>query len=116
MLAHDLAPGLRVLMYHAVSSPNDHNVRDRYNMSYPKFERQMRYLAEQYADCLVPFDHPTTDGDSLRIALTFDDGYRDSLTFAAPLLAELGIPFTVFVRHGRGSGAQCRLSKSGRTA
>ncbi|TPW20504.1 MAG: polysaccharide deacetylase, partial [Elusimicrobia bacterium] len=32
-----------------------------------------------------------------RLAVTFDDGYRDTLTTAAPLLAARGFPFTVFV-------------------
>jgi peptidoglycan/xylan/chitin deacetylase (PgdA/CDA1 family) len=32
--------------------------------------------------------------------LTFDDGYRDNLEFAYPILKELGAPFTVFVTSG----------------
>ncbi len=32
-----------------------------------------------------------------RFAVTFDDGYRDTLEVAAPVLARLGIPATVFV-------------------
>jgi peptidoglycan/xylan/chitin deacetylase (PgdA/CDA1 family) len=32
--------------------------------------------------------------------ITLDDGYEDSLTVAAPILAELGIPATVFVTTG----------------
>ena len=35
------------------------------------------------------------------MALTFDDGYRDALTTAAPLLAEAGLPATFFVNTDR---------------
>jgi peptidoglycan/xylan/chitin deacetylase (PgdA/CDA1 family)/GT2 family glycosyltransferase len=35
------------------------------------------------------------------VAVTFDDGYLDTLTEAAPLLRELGIPATVFVTSDR---------------
>ncbi len=31
------------------------------------------------------------------LALTFDDGYRDNLTVAYPILKRLGIPFTIYV-------------------
>jgi peptidoglycan/xylan/chitin deacetylase (PgdA/CDA1 family) len=33
----------------------------------------------------------------MQLAITFDDGYLDNLTVAAPLLVMRGLPFTVFV-------------------
>ena len=92
--------GLRILMYHAIGAPDEGAASGRYNITFPRFESQMRRLAQYYADRLVPFDYRMANGDALKIALTFDDGYRDSLTLGAPLLAQLGIPYTVFVATG----------------
>lgn len=93
-------PGLRILMYHAIGTPIEGDVRGFYNMAFERFEKHMRYLAQHHSGHLVPLDHTAFKGDSLGIALTFDDGYQDNLSVAAPLLVELGIPFTVFVCTG----------------
>ena len=67
-------------------------------------ERQLAFLARR---CTVV---PLADGlraldqdDPLpprAVALTFDDGYRDQLELAAPMLARLGLPATFFVVPG----------------
>jgi peptidoglycan/xylan/chitin deacetylase (PgdA/CDA1 family) len=60
----------------------------------------MRHLAHEYAGQFVPLDIGALKRVSTGIMVTFDDGYRDNLSIAAPLLVEFGIPFTVFVCTG----------------
>lgn len=93
-------PGLRILTYHAVGTPIEGDVRFLYNMAPRRFEAHMRYLAKHLAGQLVPLAPLEPRDDKLRIAVTFDDGYGDNLAVAAPLMVELGIPFTVFVCTG----------------
>ena len=103
-LGVDSQLGLRILMYHSIGTPIEEDIRCLYSMSSAQFKKHIYYLAEHYKDYLVPLDLSTLTCDSLRIALTFDDGYQDNLSVAAPLLVELGIPFTVFVCTGAVAG------------
>lgn len=97
-------PGLRVLLYHAVGAdmPND-----RYGMSVtPRaFADQMRWLREESGYGIMSLDagaaalaRGTLAGTA--VAVTFDDGFLDVLTEAAPVMAKYHIPFTVFVVGG----------------
>ncbi len=93
-------PGLRVLVYHALGTPADGDALGIYSIVPARFESHMRYLATHHRESLVPLGAAALTGDRLRVALTFDDGYRDNWIVAAPLLQELDIPFTVFVCTG----------------
>ncbi len=85
---------LRVLMYHAIGSPVPEDVQGRYNLSPLSFERQMTSLAQSGLPVV------SIPGAAHGVAITFDDGYRDNLTHALPVLERLGLPFTVFVVAG----------------
>lgn len=94
-------PGLRILMYHAVGTPIEGDVRGLYTMTTSRFATHVRHLIEGYSGRLVPLEQAAlTRVESLRVAVTFDDGYRDNLSVAAPLLVEACVPFTVFVTTG----------------
>ena len=65
------------------------------------FERQIRLLLSrgyrpltQAAQAQELVSGRVSDGPSL--AVSFDDGYLDTLTVAAPILKSLGVPFTVY--------------------
>lgn len=103
-------PGSRVLMYHSVGGEVPGNP---YGISMPVklFRAQMARLAARGGWRFSGFEKPSQARRDL--ALTFDDGFKDNLTAAAPVLQELGLPMTVFVTagHVRTPGA-LYLSKS----
>lgn len=88
-------PSLRVLTYHSVGQ-RDHEM----NVTPESFAEQMEWLADH---CTVVSPREAATGRP-GVAVTFDDGYVDNLTHAAPVLARLGIPAAVFVVTGRMGG------------
>jgi peptidoglycan/xylan/chitin deacetylase (PgdA/CDA1 family) len=89
-----------VLNYHRVNDDND-----PFFPSLPTavFERHMAYLARSYRVLTVEelverLQHGRVPRNAL--AITFDDGYRDNLTHAGPILARHGLPATVFLTTG----------------
>lgn len=91
-------PGCRVLMYHAVGSDVPDDSQGRYSIEPDRFRDHMRCLAASFGKAVVGLDDGLVAGAG--VVVTFDDGYRDTLTVAAPILVELGFPFTVFVTPG----------------
>lgn len=91
-----LKPGLRILCYHAVGTLLP---EDPYGLSIapPLFQAQMELLAEGRFGSVVALGQARLEEPKPQVCLTFDDGYRDALTRVAPLLARLGLPFTVCV-------------------
>lgn len=93
-------PGLRILLYHSIG---DTDPRDAYGSAVPawSFAEQVRWLREESGLDVVSLaegvERLGAGAPGTAIAVTFDDGYRDTLTVAAPILARHRIPFTVFV-------------------
>jgi peptidoglycan/xylan/chitin deacetylase (PgdA/CDA1 family) len=57
----------------------------------------MAALSQYSYATTVAFPNGLAQRDSLVIAVTFDDGYKDNLYNAAPVLLKYNIPFTVFI-------------------
>ncbi|TGN41398.1 polysaccharide deacetylase family protein [Marinobacter confluentis] len=89
---------LVALQYHHVSDSTPSST----STGVALFEDQLDLIEELGLD-VVPLQSGTTDaldgklGDKQQIAITFDDAYESVYTTAAPMLAEKGYPFTVFV-------------------
>ncbi len=85
-----------VLYYHRVNvSEMDYNLLC---VSPIRFRQQMLYLKNNYQ--IVRFEDDWNSLDTDAVAVTFDDGYLDNLTYAVPVLEELEVPATVFVSTG----------------
>jgi len=94
-----------ILLYHRI----DRSARDRWRLcvSAENFEEQLDRLAGRFRPVSL-----RELADSVRagrvphrsIAVTFDDGYRDNLTRALPLLKDRGTPATFFLS-GDGAAA-----------
>jgi peptidoglycan/xylan/chitin deacetylase (PgdA/CDA1 family) len=67
----------------------------------PLFERLMAHVADHYHPVALSNVVAWLDGSGTlpnrAVAVTFDDGYRNVLTEAGPILKRLGIPATLFV-------------------
>lgn len=97
--------GAIILMYHSVPGPEARPWIDPRNATVPEvFERQMRLLAERRkVVSLTELVDALEQGRNLAtgsVVITFDDGYLDNCTIAAPILARLGLPASFFLATG----------------
>jgi peptidoglycan/xylan/chitin deacetylase (PgdA/CDA1 family) len=87
-----------VLIYHSISSPPVALPSDM-DIAPARFQQQLRWLSRWRE--VVPLVETLSAGSKRRrLAITFDDGFRDNLTVALPLLEKFGLPMTLFVAAG----------------
>lgn len=89
--------GLRILMYHSVGGRADNDQSGYYSITAERFARHMDVLSQTLGVAVSPVTQEACEAESANVAITFDDGYRDNLRVAAPILLERGMPFTVYV-------------------
>ena len=87
---------LTVIAYHQVQEPAD----DGSSVTPANFRQQMEHVRHHYE--VVPLKYAVkrlARGQLTRhlVSITFDDGYLDNATTAAPIMRELGLSATFFV-------------------
>ncbi len=101
MHSKDGRQSVAILMYHSISDRTE-TVRHPYfkTVTSPsRFCEQMAWIAESGAE-VVPLNNwnsPLPPGRSLRVIITFDDGFADFIPNAFPVLSSHGFPATVFL-------------------
>lgn len=92
-----------VVVFHGVTreAPGSLYNHDGKHLYLPIFEHLMGFLAERFTPVplasIVDWLEGRADVPQYAVAITFDDGYRNVLTNAAPVLRRFGMPATVYV-------------------
>ena len=91
-------PGPRMLIYHQIGAGTDRQM----DLPIEMFRGHVKWLLDHgrivgFGDALSGADDPDS---SSTYVLTFDDGYADFYENAFPLLADRGIPFTLYLTTG----------------
>ncbi len=91
-----------ILIYHSIPTAQEALWMDPSNcISAENFEQQMHFLS-QYREVIsiesltqkIECNEPIRRGT---VAITFDDGYRNNFTVAAPILAKYNLPATIYL-------------------
>lgn len=88
-----------VIYWHGVAEQYD-DIIESESVAANVFENQIKYLMAHYE--IISMDEYYTRYINKKFTnkeavLTFDDGYKNNLTVAAPILKKYNLPFTVFV-------------------
>jgi peptidoglycan/xylan/chitin deacetylase (PgdA/CDA1 family) len=97
--------GAVILMYHSVATDDAARFIEPANRIAPAaFERQMAFLrARRRVIALSELVDDIARGSTPpagTVCITFDDGYRDNLTIAAPILEKYQLPATLYLPTG----------------
>ena len=95
---------LRVLAYHGIESDDSVVNRDGFHVPPAIFARQLEHISRCYRivslQDVITAMREGTPWPERSVLITFDDGYRNNVEVAAPLLAQQGIPAAFFVTTG----------------
>ena len=95
-------PGLTVLTYHRIAEPKTNPFYDPVISATPEnFHSQITWLSNHTRiltlEELINRANEGSLGREPTVFVTFDDGYRDNFTVAAPILAAKRVPATFFL-------------------
>ena len=93
----DYRKGYCVLMYHALGSQAYQDPNGNHSINPKLFQRHMEYIKTQNNFEIDQLINIKKNLHKNKIAVTFDDGYKDNLLKGLPILQKLNIPFTIFV-------------------
>src|SRR5688572_26942802 len=89
----------RAIVYHTISAP-EVPLESNIDISPERFEAHLQWLSKR-KEQVVPLRKFLSASEKKNlIAITFDDGFRDNLTVALPLLEKYELPMTLFVAAG----------------
>jgi peptidoglycan/xylan/chitin deacetylase (PgdA/CDA1 family) len=89
----------KAVVYHTISKP-EAALPANIDVSPNLFERHLQWLSRRRNRVVALSDLITEPAKKSLIAITFDDGYRDNLTIALPLLEKYNLPATIFAAAG----------------
>ncbi len=88
----------RILMYHSVADQSQNVLKDKFTIGEKLFYAHMKIAKEIFKNIESLEETKKTDHFSdKKLTLTFDDGYKDSLSVVSPIMDELQLPFSVFI-------------------
>ncbi len=86
--------GIPVLMYHSIGGKN---IKKEIVLDKEIFELQIKTLFDKGYKTIMPGDLFCSQKNEKNIMITFDDGYKDNIDIAFPILKKYGFKATVFV-------------------
>lgn len=89
----------KTVVYHTIAAPQAPLPSD-IDVSPERFEKHLRWLAERRKQVVPLRKFLSVSEKANLIAITFDDGFKDNLTVALPLLEKYDLPMTLFVAAG----------------
>lgn len=102
---HRKIDGATILMYHSVTDRRNRDwINPSHSISVERFERQVRFLKERRTvvplSRLIDMVESGVTPEAGTVAITFDDGYLDTLDIAGQVLNKYELPASVFAVSG----------------